>query len=53
MEIGDQIDLVAAAGSEDAASSVTKAMDVLTLFGADTAALRIEHVTSRLGYEQW
>jgi DNA-binding IclR family transcriptional regulator len=50
MHPAQPIDLAGPAGPEESASSVAKAVDVLTLFGADTPALRIEHITSRLGY---
>jgi DNA-binding IclR family transcriptional regulator len=37
---------------DDAASSVAKAVDVLTLFSSDTPSLRIEEITASLGYKR-
>jgi DNA-binding IclR family transcriptional regulator len=50
MDLQDPIEGSVSGAAGEAASSVAKAVDVLTLFAPSTPVLRIEHIASRLGY---
>jgi DNA-binding IclR family transcriptional regulator len=50
MDLLDPPDLAPAPAADESASSIAKAVDLLTLFGPTTPSLRVEDITARLGY---